>query len=984
MMVPLPFGWIQKTENNMQFKKALTLTLLSLILSPFVKGQEYFQQSVDYKIDVRLDDTLHRLKANMTLTYTNASNDSLEYLMFHLWPNGYKNNRTALAQQFRKGGATNFQFADKKDKGYIDGLDFKWNGQKLIWHYYKYWEDVAVVHLPRAMQPGETIQITTPFEVKLPGDFSRIGHVGQSYQITQWYPKPAVYDKDGWHPMPYLNLGEFYSEYGSFEVKITVPENYRVAATGVLQEDSERNWLLALNDSSHEYIDKKRPHAKSSDRYKTITYKQDNVHDFGWFANKDWYVRKSQVTTPAGKEVDTWAFFTPEKSKNWKRATQYLDSSIYYYSKWVGEYQYSAATAVNGALSAGGGMEYPMVTVISAGGSPKLLDNVIMHEIGHNWFYGMLGSNERTHAWMDEGFNSYIEDRYMKKFYPGHSFADEAGGLGDFIKKKKYPTDYSDWLIAHFLGSFNQQAPIDSRSHEFSDLSYGLLSYKRPAFLFKYLERYLGYEKMDKCLHAYFDKWLFKHPGPDDVKAVFEATSGKDLDWFFDDLFQTKKQMDYKLSSVKYKGDELHVKVRNTGKINGAYVLDFYSGDSLIQSTWVDGHAGSNLQSYKLAGITSVQIDAMYFTPDLIRENNRMRTNGLFKKIEPIKLDLLTFFPDQKHTRVHVLPVLGSNATDKFMLGLSFHNQDIGGKRFNYRITPMYSFGDKSLVGSAHFYRDFQLLNRRWNKLRLRATAKRYAGFSVIQPSLSLFTIDRRYRRSTYLAETKFSFNYVETKGYEGLYPSSYQFLRIDHQVSIKSATLDREIQVRANYFMEGSQQGSVDAKVEINWRPLKWLELRANAFAGTFMSMGETEMPQAYQSFYGTSSFDYGMNYFMFDRMRNGGYGWLGTNQILNDQGNLKSEALSGNNLATAGLAIKFKKIPLVPYANIGTNGDIQVYEAGAGLELGVLTVYLPFAGTQFSNQDIAGFKQYSTWMRYSLKFNLVDIIWSLEKKIN
>ncbi len=965
----------------MKFGKVLAFISFALVMCGPVRAQEYFQQEVDYKIQVRLDDTLHRLKADMTLTYHNKSADKLEYLIFHLWPNGYKNNRTALAQQFRKSGSTGFQFASKERKGYIEGVDFSSEGKKLIWHYYKNWEDVAVVHLEKPLEPGESIEISTPFEVKLPGDFSRLGHVDQSYQITQWYPKPAVYDQDGWHAFPYLNLGEFYSEFGSFEVKITVPENYRVAATGVLQEKDERDWLLALHDSSMDYIDKKRPHEPSSDRYKTITYKQDRIHDFGWFADKDWYVRKSQTTTPGGKEVDTWAFFTGEKSKNWKRATQYLDSAIYYYSKWVGEYPYSAATAVNGALSAGGGMEYPMVTVISAGGSPQTLDNVITHEIGHNWFYGILGSNERDHGWMDEGFNSFIEARYMEKFYPGSSFADELGGLGTILKKGSRPVHYSDWLIAHVLASYGQQAPIDSRSHEFSELSYGLLLYKRPAFLLKYLENYLGRERLDACMHAYFQEWKFKHPGPDDVKVVFERTAGEDLDWFFNDLFRTKKQLDYKLKKARYRHDRLEISVRNTGKIAGPYRVDLFNEDSLVSSLWFTGHMDRKDTVLAIPGITAVEIDAEFVTPDLIRENNRSRTKGIFKKVEPIKLDLLTSFPDQKHTRIHMIPLMGFNSRDRFMLGASFHNMDIGGKRFQYLISPMYSFGDNTLAGSAHLFRDIQLLHTRWNKLRLRATGKRYAGFSVFRPSVTLFTVDRRYRRSTYDAENEFSYNYVETRGYAGAYPKSYQFVRFTHDARIKSSILDRQILAHANYFLNGSELGSVDLQVKINYKPTKWLELRGEGFAGTFISLGEVEFVPSHLAYYGNSSPDYGMNYMLFDREQNGSMGWLGSNQILNDQGIMKSENIGGSNLVTAGLGLKFRKVPLVPYANYGISGSRSVYEIGAGLELGILTVYLPINGTNFNKADISGFNQYSMWMRYALKFNLSDALFSVER---
>ncbi len=193
--------------------------LLLINISLLFGAKDYFQQDVAYTIEVTLDDSAHTLHANEKIIYTNNSPDTLQFIWFHLWPNAYKNTETAFAKQGERFLSTRFLFSDEEDRGYIDSLDFAVDGVDAKWEFHPEWIDVAKVELPVKLAPGGQTIIETPFFVKLPEVFSRLGHTGKHYEITQWYPKPAVYDHLGWHPMPYLNMGEFYSEFGSFDVK---------------------------------------------------------------------------------------------------------------------------------------------------------------------------------------------------------------------------------------------------------------------------------------------------------------------------------------------------------------------------------------------------------------------------------------------------------------------------------------------------------------------------------------------------------------------------------------------------------------------------------------------------------------------------------------------------------------------------------------------------------------------------------------------
>ncbi|MBL0043620.1 MAG: hypothetical protein IPP33_04135 [Flavobacteriales bacterium] len=213
---------------------------------------QYFQQQVDYRINVRLDDVKHELFAIEEFDYLNNSSQTLDTIWIHLWPNAYKDQSTALCEQLDRQNNFRLHFATPAQRGFIDSLDFRSNDTKLTWGFHTEHIDIGWIKLPAPLTPGARITISTPFHVKIPSaSFSRLGRAGQAYYITQWFPKPAVYDREGWHAMPYLTQGEFYSEFGSFDVSISLPANYVVAATGELQNAKRScSWIRLLASHS--------------------------------------------------------------------------------------------------------------------------------------------------------------------------------------------------------------------------------------------------------------------------------------------------------------------------------------------------------------------------------------------------------------------------------------------------------------------------------------------------------------------------------------------------------------------------------------------------------------------------------------------------------------------------------------------------------------------------------------------------------------
>lgn len=493
----------------------------------------YWQQQADYNISVALNDTEHSLTGTLELTYTNNSPDALSYIWFHTWPNAYSSDQTAFAKQIlrEKDGAERWQ--KLTDKGSMSGFDFTVDGTKAATEAHPEHKDIVKLLLPLPLAPGSKAVIKTPFYVKLPTYISRMGHLEQSYILCQWYPKPAVYDRKGWHPIPYLDMGEFYSEFGSFTVNITVPSAYVVGATGVMQNAEELKLYKETGAYNLTAKKNKKYEPLSAAPQKTLTYKGDHIHDFAWFADKDFIIEYDTLQLAAGKTVDVFAYHPHYGNSLWEKSPSFIKDAVRHYSASLGEYPYPVVQAVEGPKNlSSGGMEYPMITLITSPDADKeRLDAVITHEVGHNWFYGILASNERDHAWMDEGINTYYQFRYESSKYRGNSI------FGDALPKelKAKPLEEFEAIVYGALSeNLPMEKPIETAPGDFDNKEeYGIVVYIKTAVWMYILELTLGREKLDQAMKVYFDNWKFKHPYPEDLQQVLEKESGADLDKLF-------------------------------------------------------------------------------------------------------------------------------------------------------------------------------------------------------------------------------------------------------------------------------------------------------------------------------------------------------------------------------------------------------------------------------------------------------------------
>lgn len=525
------------------------LALLIACLPATSSGQIIFKEPLspriaNYKITVALDTKEKVLNGKETLTWRNASKDLIGELQFHLYLNAFKNSESTFMRE--SGGVNRGLSLAEGGWGWIDVTSMKTAEGEDLTQRIEFIhpdddndKDQSVIRVPlsKPVRPGQTIQLQIDFKAKLPRVFARTGYYQNYFMVGQWFPKIGVYEaagqryatKGGWNCHQFHSSTEFYADYGLYDVDMTVPQDYIVGATGLEQ---------GVGDNGN--------------GTKTVSYHAEDVHDFAWTASAR-YVDLSEQW----KHVKIRVLMQPQRVHQAQRYFRAVKATLEYFEKHVGRYPYPNVTVVDPAYGAmgAGGMEYP--TLITAGSfwgiGPflKFAELVTEHEFGHQYWYGMVGSNEFEEAWMDEGINQYYEGRVMSETYGTHTSFSDLPGLqaGDFESTR-----------AGYTGMRNPKInPTFSMAWKFKQGGYSSLTYDKTAVFMTTLERLIGRPLMDSVMKTYFERWKFKHPCGRDLIAVFNEIVpkavgnrfGKDLNWFFDEVLYGTDVCDYELTRIE-------------------------------------------------------------------------------------------------------------------------------------------------------------------------------------------------------------------------------------------------------------------------------------------------------------------------------------------------------------------------------------------------------------------------------------------------
>lgn len=517
----------------------------------------YWQQQVDYTMDIDMDVNNYQYKGIQKLVYTNNSPDDLDRVFYHLYFNAFQPGSQMdvrslnIADPDRRVG-DRISKLKPNEIGYIKVNSLKQDGAAVT---YETVGTILEVQLQKPIKAGETVTFDMLFDAQVPVQIRRSGRNSKedvALSMAQWYPKMAEYDFQGWHTPPYI-AREFHGVWGDFDVTLHIDKSYVVGGTGYLQNPQE---------VGHNYADKNQPLNLPEGDKLTWHFKAPNVHDFMWAADPDY--NHDMLKMPSGPTLHFFYKKTldGEYLQNWKKLQPQTAELMAYFSENVGKYPYKQYSVIQGG---DGGMEYAMATLITGKRKYGSLFGVTAHEMAHTWFQFLLASNESLHPWMDEGFTSYISNKAENQILNENKENPHAGSYRGY--RTIVDRGYEESLSTHA-----------DRYH--TNWAYGTASYSKGNIFLSQLEYVIGSENVAKGLKKYFNEFSFKHPTPNDIKRSMEKVSGIHLDWYLNEWTQTTHTIDYGIKSV----DDKTITLERIGKMPMPIDVDVEYADGTIES----------------------------------------------------------------------------------------------------------------------------------------------------------------------------------------------------------------------------------------------------------------------------------------------------------------------------------------------------------------------------------------------------------------
>lgn len=539
-------------------RKIILLSFLSFGLnSAIAQNAPYWQQHVDYKMEVSMDVKNYQYKGKQELVYTNNSPDTLRKVFYHLYPNAFQPGSEMDARLHSikdpdgrmvskvKGAdgkevkQSRIETLKPNEVGYLKITNLKQDG---VTAQTRTSGTILEVTLVKPILPNSKTTFTLDFDGQVPVQIRRSGRnnsEGVELSMSQWYPKLAEFDFEGWHADPYI-AREFHGVWGNFDVKITIDKDYTIGGSGYLQDK---------NQIGHGYEDAGVTVVYPK-KTKTLTWHfiAPKVHDFTWAADKE-YVHDI-VKGP--NDVDLHFFYknNPKTAENWKKLEPLMVKVMDFYNHKVGAYPYKQYSFIQGG---DGGMEYAMCTLMLGNGTLEGVLGTATHEMGHSWFQHILASNESKHPWMDEGFTTYIEDMALNEL------------KGDKKVENPFKGNYAAYYKLVESGKEQPQSTHGDRYDE--NRPYSISSYVKGSIFLSQLEYVIGKENVNATLKRYYNDFKFKHPSPNDIKRTAERVSGAELDWYLIDWTETTNTIDYGIAAVADNAGKTTVTLERIGRM---------------------------------------------------------------------------------------------------------------------------------------------------------------------------------------------------------------------------------------------------------------------------------------------------------------------------------------------------------------------------------------------------------------------------------
>ncbi|MAQ76615.1 MAG: peptidase M1 [Aquimarina sp.] len=522
-------------------KIVLGIMLVSVAYSSKAQNNTcYWQQQVDYKMNIDMDVNTFQYSGEQELVYTNNSPDTLNQVFYHLYFNAFQ-PESEMDVRSRNLPDPDPRVMDRISKlkpdeiGFLKVSSLTQNGKSLN---FEVAGTVLEVKLDKPIIPGEKVSFKMDFTGQVPVQIRRSGRnndEGVALSMTQWYPKMAEYDFEGWHADPYI-AREFHGVWGNYDVTITIDKNYVIGGSGYLQNPDEIGYGYQPEGAEVNHKKKKKL---------SWHFVAPNVHDFTWAADPE-YIHDT-VKVPDGPDLHFLYKNNPEIIENWKNLQSKSVELMQYFSKHIGKYPYDQYSIIQGG---DGGMEYAMCTLITGERDFGSLVGVTAHEMAHVWFQHILATNEAKHEWMDEGFTSYISTLAMDEIMNQNRANPMSGMTNGYVQ---------------LANSGIEQPQSTQADHYERNAAYGASAYAKGAVFLSQLEYIIGNENLSKTIHRYFNDWKFKHPTPNDFKRIAEKISGIQLDWYLVDWTQTTASIDYGIKGVEDKNGTTEINLERIG-----------------------------------------------------------------------------------------------------------------------------------------------------------------------------------------------------------------------------------------------------------------------------------------------------------------------------------------------------------------------------------------------------------------------------------
>jgi len=501
-------------------------------------------RNASYSIDVRLDPASRTITASEVITWRNITTKPVDDLRFHLYWNAWRDDRSTWQRERKLGRTARVTRPDDRATMDVSSVRVMNGGQPVdLTRSLRFIapddgnaDDRTVLQaaLPQPAAPGSTLTIEIAWTAHVPRTIARTGAIGNFFFIAQWFPKLGVLQEDGWNCHQFHSNTEFFSDYGVYDVRVTAPKAWPVGATGVVRDRRD-----------------------NSDGTTTHRYYQEDVHDFAWTTSPDSLERTARFEHPTLPPVEMRLLLRPDHASQAERHFDATRAALKYYGEWFGAYPYGHITIVDPAFQSGaGGMEYP--TLFTGGTrwfAPEHSDDpedVVIHEAGHQFFYGIVGSNEFEDAWMDEGLNTFGEARALMTWYSPMYLQQRY--FGNFVPYVFKDVRLDREIYWNRFAGYRRNPKIDQQSAPSYRYYPGLgtqTTYNKTALWLNTFERWLGWPVVQRTLSTYFARWQFKHPKPDDFFAIANEAAGRDLSPFFDQVYRSSNVFDYGIQELR-------------------------------------------------------------------------------------------------------------------------------------------------------------------------------------------------------------------------------------------------------------------------------------------------------------------------------------------------------------------------------------------------------------------------------------------------